>query len=266
MQASPGVVLHGCKTRLSLLPNSGDVVRVGSARIESLEAWFLLADSCGSTNHQRMANTTTKPAMAFILSTLKKDNAKSYGDLRVAAEKKSLTIYPVMYGRAKKMLGLTKPKAAKAKTAKSVQPAAKKQRQAKGPALTRWSNAAFSATVDKFPALDSRPESVALATWALAQNSQLGPEDFRKLSEKTGVAVRGRAIGSARELLGLSAGAKQKAKSSAVPKRGPGRPRKGSGGGLDSFSDLIEAVKNTERERDRAVKTLAKIRRLLDDG
>ncbi len=44
--------------------------------------------------------------MDFIVAALEKNKDAAYADVRAAAEKKGLTIYPIMYGRAKAMLGL----------------------------------------------------------------------------------------------------------------------------------------------------------------
>ena len=54
-----------------------------------------------------MPRTKTTP-MDFIVTALKKNKAMSYGDLKAAADKKRLTVYPIMYGRAKALLGLVK--------------------------------------------------------------------------------------------------------------------------------------------------------------
>ena len=45
-------------------------------------------------------------AMKFIVAALKKNKNAAYVDIRAKAEKKRLTIYPIMYGRAKALLGL----------------------------------------------------------------------------------------------------------------------------------------------------------------
>jgi len=47
-------------------------------------------------------------------------------------------------------------------------------------------------------------------------------------------------------------------------KRGPGRPRKSTILGVDAVSELMSSIKKMQRERDDAVRTLEKIRRLLD--
>jgi|GEM_PF-3045300 len=55
-----------------------------------------------------MAAKKQSPAMAFIVAALQKDSSASYQDLKAAAEEKDLQLYPVMFGRAQKMLGLIK--------------------------------------------------------------------------------------------------------------------------------------------------------------
>jgi len=63
--------------------------------------------------------------MDFILQSLKKNKKATYAEIKQAAEKKKLEIYPIMYGRAQAMLGIVKQakrgqgKAAKAKAAKA---------------------------------------------------------------------------------------------------------------------------------------------------
>jgi len=47
-------------------------------------------------------------ALAFIVAALKANKGVSYGDVKERADKKGLRIYPVMYGRAKALLGLVK--------------------------------------------------------------------------------------------------------------------------------------------------------------
>jgi len=59
--------------------------------------------------------------MDFIVARLKKNPDIEYAKLKQAADKKKLAIFPIMFGRAKLMLGLTKPK--KKKRAASKKPA-----------------------------------------------------------------------------------------------------------------------------------------------
>jgi hypothetical protein len=70
------------------------------------------------------AKKSNPEAFGFIVKALQADSKVAYADLKAKAEKKGLTIYPVMFGRAKAMLGLVKMakrgqgKAAKAAAAK----------------------------------------------------------------------------------------------------------------------------------------------------
>ncbi len=72
-----------------------------------------------------MATKKTSPAMEFVVAALKKNPKVEYAAVKEAASKKGLTVFPIMYGRAKALLGLVKVsprgtgKAAKAKAART---------------------------------------------------------------------------------------------------------------------------------------------------
>ena len=53
-----------------------------------------------------MAEKPKSPAMDFIVQQLQKDPEVAYRDIAAGAEKKGLEVFPIMYGRAKAMLGL----------------------------------------------------------------------------------------------------------------------------------------------------------------
>lgn len=53
-----------------------------------------------------MAAKKTSPAMDFIVQQLQKDPDVAYRDIAAGADKKGLEVFPIMYGRAKAMLGL----------------------------------------------------------------------------------------------------------------------------------------------------------------
>jgi hypothetical protein len=55
-----------------------------------------------------MAKPKNPAAMDHIVASLKKDKNASYADIKTAADKKGLTIFPVMFGRAKLLLGYVK--------------------------------------------------------------------------------------------------------------------------------------------------------------
>jgi hypothetical protein len=46
------------------------------------------------------------PAMEFVISALKKDPTLDYAAVKDGASKKGFTIFPIMYGRAKALLGM----------------------------------------------------------------------------------------------------------------------------------------------------------------
>src|ERR1043166_8441684 len=54
------------------------------------------------------ATASPSPAMEFLVESLKKDKSASYADLKAKADQKKLTVFPIMYGRAKSLLGLVK--------------------------------------------------------------------------------------------------------------------------------------------------------------
>ena len=83
-------------------------------------------------NISTMAAKKKNPAFEFLVTALKSDQAVAYADLKAKAEAKGLTIYPVMFGRAKAMLGLVKSaKRGQGKVAKAAsKPVAKRGRPA----------------------------------------------------------------------------------------------------------------------------------------
>ena len=123
-----------------------------------------------------------------------------------------------------------------------------------------WNDNSYTEIVAKYPVIDNKPESVALAVWALDRNRDMSPQDWRDLSEKTGVKVAGRAVGSARQIVGMKPNS-----SSRRPARrtGPRRGRRRAQAvNTDSLGGVIAAIRETERERDEAVATLRTIREL----
>lgn len=75
-----------------------------------------------------MAAKKSNPAMEFIVESLKSNRNVAYKDLKEAADKKKLKIFPIMFGRAQAMLGIVKlsprgqGKMARAKAAKAGTP------------------------------------------------------------------------------------------------------------------------------------------------
>ena len=63
-----------------------------------------------------------KTPLDYIMFRLKKDNNVSYAAVKEGAEKKGYKIYPIMYGRAKNLLGLAPSKPKKGATTETVTP------------------------------------------------------------------------------------------------------------------------------------------------
>ena len=57
-------------------------------------------------------------AMDYIVGRLKKNPKTDYGSIKEGAEKKGLSVYPVMYGRAQLLLGIVKAGDSKARKKK----------------------------------------------------------------------------------------------------------------------------------------------------
>ena len=55
-----------------------------------------------------MAAKKNTEGMAFIIETLKKSKSTTYADIKAAADKKGLKVWPIMFGRAQLLLGHVK--------------------------------------------------------------------------------------------------------------------------------------------------------------
>lgn len=108
----------------------------------------------------------------------------------------------------------------------------------------------------------------------LKKNKKADFASIRDAGAKKGMKIYPIVFGRAQAALGIVKSRKrgegkaaQKKSGGAITRRGPGRPRKVTGGnamaGLDS---IIDQIKQTERERDRAIQTLQKIRELIDSA
>ena len=53
-----------------------------------------------------------------------------------------------------------------------------------------WNDKTYNEVIKQHPALDTKPESVALAVWALKRNKNMEANDWRKLSKETGMRLK----------------------------------------------------------------------------
>jgi transposase-like protein len=74
-----------------------------------------------------MAEKSTTEGFQFLVEELKSDKDAVYADLKAKADKKGLPVYPVMFGRAKLMLGLAKKKAQPGTAGTNGQPRGRKR-------------------------------------------------------------------------------------------------------------------------------------------
>ena len=118
-------------------------------------------------------------------------------------------------------------------------------------AIKKWTDAAFAKTVEKYPTLNNRSEATAMAVWFLEQNPEMTLRDFEDMEIDTGVVVKGRALGGAREILGLSSGQEP------ATKKGP-RKRKQAVTQHDMLS-----VAEQYRVAAEAIQTLQKVAELI---
>ena len=166
------------------------------------------------------------PAMEFLVDSLKKNRKASYADLKAKADEKKLKLFPIMFGRAQAMLGIVK--SAKRGTGKFAKASAAAKAGKAG------SRASGSSKSDEVRAL--------LATGMSAAD----------IAKKVGCSAP--LVYTIKSSMGKAG------------KRGPGRPRKVATPGLDGLAGIIDAVKNTERERAQLRASLEKIQAVLADA
>ena len=188
--------------------------------------------------------------MAFLLAALEKDRGASYGDLKAAAEKKNLAVFPIMYGRAQALLGIVK--AAKRGEGK----AAKATKAAKAAKTAKASAAPARAAGKRGRPMNSDSKSGRIR--ALLQTGMSAADIAAKVGCTTALVYN---VKSA--VAGAGGGAKR---------RGPGRPAKAAapalsiGGGLDGIAGIVAAVKQSEQQRASLHAVLVRIQAILADA
>jgi uncharacterized protein YoaH (UPF0181 family) len=177
--------------------------------------------------------------MEFLVDSLKRNAKAVYADLKAKADEKKLKVFPVMFGRAKLLLGLVK--AAKRGTGKFAQASAAKRATAAPP----------RAGTDR---RGRQPDA----------NSKSGKIRELLATGMSAVDIAKR-VGCTTALV-----YNVKARAGGAPaKRGPGRPPKAAstgGGGFDGLSSILDAVKNNERERTQLRSALERIQSLVAEA
>ena len=124
--------------------------------------------------------------------------------------------------------------------------------------------------IGEYPSLEGKSESVAFITWVLKNNPDIEPAALREAGAKAGVPVAGRAIGSARETLGISKpkpkGKKAGKKKGGAKKTG-GRKARATSSGIAGMADVmnaLETLKGMERQNQQMRGALEKIRDVIN--
>lgn len=120
--------------------------------------------------------------------------------------------------------------------------------------------------IGEYPSLEGKSESVAFITWVLKSNRDIEPAALRDVGKKAGIPVAGRAIGSARETLGITKPkAKKAAKKGGAKKTGGRKPRATSSGisGMADVMSALETLKGMERQNQQMRNALEKIQDVI---
>ena len=183
--------------------------------------------------------------MAFLLAALEKDRGASYGDLKAAAEKKDLEVFPIMYGRAQALLGIVK-------AAKRGEGKAAKATKAKAAKVQKASAAPARAAGKRGRPMNSDSKSGQIR--ALIQTGMSAADIAAKVGCTTALVYN---------VKSAVAGGKR---------RGPGRPAKAAApalsisGGLDGIAGIVAAVKQSEQQRASLHAVLVRIQAILADA
>lgn len=172
--------------------------------------------------------------MEFLVASLKSNPKASYGDLKAKADEKKLKVFPIMFGRAQALLGLVK--SAKRGTGKAARATA-----------ARVAGAA--------PAKRGRPANAGSKSSRIRELLGTGisaAEIAKKVGSTTGLVY------NIKSSMNGSSGA---------PRRGPGRPRKNvAPAGFDGLAGIMDAVKNSERDKGRMRQALERIQAMVADA
>jgi hypothetical protein len=172
--------------------------------------------------------------MDFLVSALKRNPNAVYADLKAKADEKKLPVYPIMFGRAKALLGLVK--SAKRGTGKAAKAAAARKRGSGGGAPGRKADA--SSKSGQIRALLGSGMSAA------------------EIAKKVGASVN--LVYNVKSTMG---------KAGKRSSRGPGRPRKAAApASLNGLDGILAAVKNSERDRTQMRAALERIQAVVADA
>jgi hypothetical protein len=175
------------------------------------------------------------PALEFLVDSLKRNPKAVYADLKAKADEKKLKVFPVMFGRAKLLLGLVK--AAKRGTGKFAQASAAKRATAAPPS-------AGTGRRGRQPDANSKSGKIR----ELLGTGMSASDIAKRLGCTTALVYNVKAR--------MAGGGPAK-------RRGPGRPPKVASMGMSGLDGILTAVKNSERERAQMRAALEKIQSVI---
>ena len=182
-----------------------------------------------------MASKKTQSPMDFLVSALKRNPEAVYADLKARADEKKLPVYPIMFGRAKALLGLVK--SAKRGTGKAAKAAAAK-RAAGGK-----------------PGRKADASSKSGQVRALLGSGMSAAEIAKKVGCTTGLVYNVKSTAGMASKTGMRS------------TRGPGRPRKvPAPASLNGLDGILAAVKSSERDRTQMRAALERIQAVVADA
>lgn len=180
------------------------------------------------------------PALEFLVDALKRNPKAAYADLKAKADEKKLTVYPVMFGRAKLLLGLVK---------------------AKPRGTGRFAKASAAKRDDAAPTSTSG-----------AGRRGRQPDATSKSGRVRALLAEGMSASEIAEKVGCTTALVYNVKASmgrggaAVVRRGPGRPRTSAApSSADGLAGILDMVKNADRDRGRMRAALEKIQAVIAD-
>ena len=185
------------------------------------------------------AKKAPSPAMEFLVSALKANRKASYADIKAKADEKKLKLFPIMFGRAQLLLGIVK--GAKRGTGRFAKASAAKRGAAPKPSTGTGRRG-------RQPDANSKSGQIR----ELLKTSMSVSDIAKKLRCTPALVynVKARAGGGG-------------------AKRGPGRPPKamaGAGPSLNGIAGILDAVKNSERERASLRAALERVQGILVDA
>jgi hypothetical protein len=181
-----------------------------------------------------MAAKKTAAGFEFLVEALRADRTASYSDLQAKAKAKNLTVYPVMFGRAKALLGLTSTaKRGGRRSAASTARAASGKRR---PGRPKGGSESKSGRIRELLKTGMSPAEIA-----------------KRVGSTVGLVynVRSSDGGSARKVGRVKPG-----------RRATRAPAGGSNGHL---AGVVSMLQDQARERARLLRAIEQIRAVLDD-